>query len=129
MKDKRQFILDTLLPFVDGERPTATEGIISSCRYLTKDGRKCAVGLHMLEGKWQHEQVSAELLFNKYPKEQILTSEALDQNLKYNEWYAMQEVHDIFAQNPDALPGYVGRLEEISGLKFPELLKAYKNED
>lgn len=112
----RQFILDTLLPYKQNPKLCAAEG--GQCLYLTKDGRKCAVGKHMKEGEWQEYLQGFNTLVLRYDKESILTEEALSHNLTDDIWLAMQEYHDSLLMNDKV---YSRRLEELTGLKFPEL--------
>jgi len=117
-KTKRQFILDTLLPF---KEDTSTCGFENkSCVYLTNDGNKCAVGKHMKEGKWQHCQIGFTELLKGYKKEDVLTDEALEQNLTTKEWSYIQGYHDSIALNHRE-NSYINLLELRTGLKFPEL--------
>jgi len=47
MKSKRQFVLDTLLPYKE-DPSTRGIGVNGSCVYLNKkNGNKCAFGMHL----------------------------------------------------------------------------------
>jgi len=122
MKSKRDFILETLLPY---KLDPSTCAIDSSgyCEYLTEDGRKCAIGKHMLPGIWQKYSRPLVALFMEYNKEEMLTKEANDMNLKNIEWYAIQHYHDSIAKKHAIISKEqaVINIETTTGLKFPEL--------
>ncbi len=113
----RQFILDTLLPYKENPELCAISSI-GNCVYLTEDGKKCAVGKHMKEGEWQKSEEIFIDLIKLYPKELFLTEEALSYNLTNAIWLAMQEYHDSLSIDDKVNSR---RLEELTGLKFPEL--------
>tara|TARA_R110000851_G_scaffold107744_1_gene228227 strand:+ start:4307 stop:4705 length:399 start_codon:yes stop_codon:yes gene_type:complete len=95
MKTQKQFILDTLLPYK--EDPTTCGYEVSSCLYLTGDGKKCAVGKHLITGEWQNHTGDYNGLIDTYNAEDIFTQEALDQKLPSRVWRAMQFYHDNLA--------------------------------
>lgn len=123
MKTKRQFILDTLLPYKQDPKTCAFIG--GKCLYLTKDGRKCAVGKHMKKGEWQKSENSISGLLGDIGLElkDILTKEAVEQGLTLREWNALQAYHDSigFGDAYSDINLSVEHLEKVTGLKFPEL--------
>jgi hypothetical protein len=97
-------------------------------RYLTNDGKKCAVGKHMKEGTWQFFGGDVTGLFNLYKPEQVLTEEALEQNLSLEVWQIMQNYHDDLSKSiaistisPRTIDYSVEELEKQTGFLFPEL--------
>lgn len=123
-KSKRQFILDTLLPFKEDRSKCAS--VDGQCLYLTEDGRKCALGVHMKEGPWQHIQAGVASLTHEFgfSFEKMLTPEALEQGLTKVEWAVIQEYHDFLASRDwteHGTNGLVVSLEIHTGLEFPEL--------
>ena len=117
-KTKREFILDTLLPFKENPSTCAYEN--GNCVYLAENDNKCAIGKHMKEGGWQLSIGGFSELLADYEKEDFLTNEALEQNLTNDEWSYIQGYHDKLADT-----GKIGislvTLERKTGLKFPEL--------
>ena len=92
MKSQKQFILDTLLPYK--EDPTTCAIGDGECLYLTKDGRKCAVGKHMKKGKWQTEFSSVEDIEDEFGLDKVLKKSALKQGFTIEQWTYMQQYHD-----------------------------------
>jgi len=121
--DKRQFILDTLLPYK--QDPSTCGFFKSSCMYLTEDGRKCAVGKHMKPGPWQDIQASVVGIDTKYGLTNVLTDEANAMNLTVKEWQAIQGYHDALNGSSSSMVMtmnfHLENLEKVTGLKFPEL--------
>lgn len=116
----REFILNTLIGYK--EDPSTCAGDKGNCLYLTKDGRKCAVGKHMREGPWQKVTFGIADIFEDYDSKEFLTKEAYDQNISIILWEVMQSYHDsIFRNDLDGANYYVIRLEHITTFKFPEL--------
>lgn len=126
LQTKRQkFVLDTLLPyFKDPSTCATTED--GQCAYLTKDGRKCAVGKHMNPGPWQHKIEAAHSLIGNFRPEDVLTEEAYKQFLSPSSWEKIQNVHDTLAyakdkSSDDVLKVAIARLEDNLKLNFNEL--------
>jgi len=121
MKTKRQFILDTLLPYK--QNPETCGYSVGECVYLADNGNMCAVGKHMKEGEWQYSVDSADNLFMEYEKKEVLTKEAYEQNLSDLEWNKIQNVHDYIANEDDfsLINRRIEQLENETNLKFPEL--------
>lgn len=127
MKTNQQFILDTLLPYkVDPS--TCAVSPQGGCEYLTKEGKKCAVGKHMKKGKWQQYSGYFANIKSNFNVEEVLTKNALKQNLSDSVWITMQEYHDTIARNTLAvlnnsenINAIVDELEKITELKFSEL--------
>lgn len=96
MKTRQQFIIDTLKPYFTGEMNRAQEHTEDGylCTYLNKNGDKCALGQHMLDGEWQKCRGGASTLFSIYKPEEVLTPEAFQQGLSTKQWDSIQNVHD-----------------------------------
>lgn len=117
---KREFILDTLLPYrEDPEKNCATDGV--ACVYLDDEGRKCAVGKHLKDGRWQYFEGGYENLISMFPKKEVFTEEALEQDLSDREWELMQLYHDNLLCDRAKTMEALAELEESTGEKFPEL--------
>lgn len=133
--DKRQFILDTLLPYKEDITKCAVIKY-GSCEYLTDDGRKCAVGMHMKPGPWQLYVGDVVDLFEEYNSEDILTDDALSMRFTAYDWKPIQKYHDTIANfhknqgdiiispnvNKEAANDAVRHMESIHNIKLPELL-------
>jgi len=120
----REFILNTLLPYKEDPSTCGFNPKTQGCFYKTEDGKKCAVGKHMLEGEWQKCADGAETLFNDYDKNQFLTKEALEQDLTVEQWDSIQQYHDAVAQkdSKESINRRVSWLQKETGFEFPELL-------
>lgn len=116
--DKKKFILDTLLPYKNDPSTCGYEN--NSCKYLTSDGKKCAVGQHMVEGEHQLCYGGIFTLNQMYGLANILTEKANAIGLSVEEWMAIQNYHDGIATN-NPIYDIVHILEDLTGLKFPEL--------
>jgi hypothetical protein len=117
-QNKRQFILDTLLPYKQDRNLCGYEG--EDCMYLTLDGRMCAVGKHMREGEWQYSSDTIKHLVNTYTMSTILTENAVQVGLTLDEWELLQNYHDNLARG-HGVHWAVSNLEKVTNLKFPEL--------
>lgn len=114
----REFILNTLLPYKEDVSKCAYEN--SFCKYLTNDGRKCAVGKHLIDGDHQRFEGSVGQLVNKYGW-YVFTKEAQDQKINLTAWSTMQRYHDSLSQTHRASNMIVDYLEKLTGFEFPEL--------
>lgn len=102
----KEFILKTLLPYKENPKLCAIVG--NQCSYLTKDGRKCAVGRWMKEGEWQkYESSVLGLPLDKHKKDtenekitinDVLIEEAAIMNFNINQWKFIQKYHDNLAR-------------------------------
>lgn len=124
--DKKQFILDTLLPYKEDRSQCAifiSENKSVICKYINEEGKKCAVGKHLIEGEHQKFQGTVEQLDNKYSLQKILTKEANNQDFSLIEWTLMQEYHDGIALEKGTITmnATVLYLEEETGLELDEL--------
>jgi hypothetical protein len=121
MKSQKQFILETLLPYK--QDPTTCGVFIGSCRYLTGDGKKCAVGKHMKKGPWQKSRKSVGAVLEKYLEEKVLNKSALNQNFTLSQWYYIQSYHDCFSMQkaPSMLNSIVYKLEQSLNITLTEL--------
>jgi len=92
-ESRQQFIIDTLVPFLNKERPFAYEA--KSCVYLsTKTGACCAVGMHMQPGPWQEYIGAAQSVFANWEQDDVLTEEAAAMEFDPSFWDKIQTVHD-----------------------------------
>lgn len=114
----REFILNTLLPYKEDVSKCAYEN--SFCKYLTNDGRKCAVGKHLIDGDHQRLEGSVGQLVNKYGWYPF-TKEAQDQKINLTVWSIMQRYHDSLSQTHRGSNTIVDDLEKSTGFEFPEL--------
>ena len=119
----REFILNTLLPYKEDPSTCGFDGEEEVCLYKTKNGNRCAVGKHMKEGVWLQQIANASDVFGEFKKENVLTHEALEQNLSNDIWEQMQKYHDSIALNIPVEKVNLGvqGLEELTDFKFPEL--------
>lgn len=118
----RNFILKTLLPYKENRKLCASQ--YGQCMYLTEDGRKCAVGMHLKQGEWQKFIGDVEGLDDEYSLEQILLAKARKQQIPLKVWEHMQSYHDALSveEKPSNIRLIVERLEKSTGFKFEELL-------
>ena len=123
MKTLKQFILDTLLPYKENPETCGYDETYEQCVYLTEDGRKCAVGKHMLEGSWQNSSADVGTLDVKYGLEKILKKSALEQNLMVDVWDNIQHYHDVVALNKGmhSINHAVDLLEKELNIELDEL--------
>ncbi len=123
--DKRQFILDTLLPFLQDPSTCAMDSN-GNCRYLTEDGRKCALGKHIRPEAYLPEMEGYGALMLDRHGMDILTDEAKQYNFTIDDWYAIQNIHDGLANRRGTLQmtRRIKELEEKMECEFPELLAA-----
>jgi len=119
----REFILNTLLPYKEDPSTCGYDIHEKLCLYLTNDKKRCAVGKHLIEGEHLKYCGNVNELFDFYEKEDILTQEALDQDLPDFVWTAMQDYHDSIAMKRDKvlLNAYVKKIESSTRFEFPEL--------
>lgn len=118
----KEFILNTLLPYKENPSNCANED--SGCVYLTADGKKCAVGKHLIDGEHQKYVGGVLGLFEFYDKDRILTEEAKAQGIPDDVWVVMQYYHDSIASGKRhfRINKHVKQLEEFTGFEFPELM-------
>ena len=120
MKSQKQFILDTLLPYKQDPKTCAMDGV---CKYLTEDGRKCAVGKHMKKGKWQTKVMGIIGIDNIYSLDKVLKKSALRQEFTIEQWQLIQRYHDKCASYSDKglMNFIVEKLEEALNITLIEL--------
>lgn len=121
----KDFVLKTLLPYKE-DTSTCAMNKVGECVYLTKDGKKCAIGKWMKEGPWQQSNVDAWNLFDGYKSIDILKDEAVKMDLNVAQWEALQAYHDglSFSNHPkykSAMLERVNRIERLFNIKVPEL--------
>ena len=121
MKTQKQFILDTLLPYKEDPTTCAIDGV--KCLYLTKDGRKCAVGKHMKKGKWQTEFMDVRDVDREFSLDKVLKKSALKQGFTVEQWHLIQRYHDKCANysHIDVMNFRVEKLEESFNIDLTEL--------
>jgi hypothetical protein len=92
----QKFIIDTLLPYKEDINNRAIEKteLGNTCCYLTEDGRKCAIGKHMVDGSHQDFLGPYLILIQNYNKEDIFTQEFLNFNFSDNVCSYIQDYHD-----------------------------------
>lgn len=116
----REFILGTLLPYKLDKSICAVE--FNDCRYLTSDGRKCAVGKWLKKGEWQDSTESVGWLIAWYGERKIFKRKALNMNIDRMGWLLLQKYHDaVAASKTDMLKKYVEMIEEHFKVSLPEL--------
>jgi hypothetical protein len=122
MKDKRQFILDALLPYKNNPGLCAINES-GACLYLADNGNKCAIGQFMLDKKHQKVCGSIQDVLETFNEEEIFSQEFLEQNLRICEMELMQKYHDFVALSYTIrqINNLVGGLEKTTNLSFPEL--------
>ena len=126
--EKQQFIIDTLKPyFTDVDNCGFEDG---TCKYITLDGRMCAVGVHLDTEREDYKEISSQIttvncLLAKYG-EDILKKES-QKILFPKEWKMMQSIHDSIAVN-DSSNLYIELeiLEKSSGANLSELRNLIK---
>lgn len=118
----KEFILETLLPYK--QDPSNCAYANNNCLYLTKDGRKCAVGKHMKNGPWQKKESNIIFLVTTFSLEEMLTEEAFKQDISVKIWQKIQNYHDAIASelSKESINDCVKSLEELTNFKFPELI-------
>lgn len=128
-KDLKQFVLDTLLPY---KEDPSTCGVQKNgeganiCCYLTDDGKKCALGKHLKEGRWQEARWDAEHLFEQYDPKDILTDEALSYDIPIEAWTEIQNYHDSLSMLYYSLANNsLYEIESVLEIELPELLLEY----
>jgi hypothetical protein len=116
----KEFILDTLLPY---KKDSSLCAIDNGCVYLTPNGKKCAVGKHLIEG--EHQKFVGDIydLDAEYNLNNILTEEAQRQNISLQIWELMQQYHDFIALKKSfiAINNTAKLLEKHTHIQFPEL--------
>jgi len=129
--NKREFVLNTLLPYKEDPETCSTgtkmiDGLeVDICLYLAKNGNKCAVGKHMVEGPWQSNGGGIRALIEDYTFEQMLTPEAFAMGFNTKTWAAIQTYHDklsIHSKKPQCMNLHVRRLEKELDVQLPELM-------
>ena len=120
MKTQKQFILDTLLPYKQDPTTCAIDG---ACKYLTEDGRKCAVGKHMKKGKWQTKVMDVDSIDRKFGLDKVLKKSALKQGFTIEQWGLIQGYHDKCASysHIEVMNFRVEKLEESLNITLTEL--------
>ena len=120
MKTQKQFILETLLPYKQDPTTCAIDG---ACKYLTEDGRKCAVGKHMKKGKWQTKVMGVVDMDREFGLDKVLKKSALKQGFTVEQWELIQRYHDKCASysHIEVMNYRVEKLEESLNIDLTEL--------
>lgn len=94
---RQEFIIETLKPyFLDTTKCAIIRiGSGSFCMYRTEDGRKCAFGQHIRDEVY-HESMETNEASNVITEfgVNILSDEAVNQNLTGEQWNTIQRIHD-----------------------------------
>lgn len=77
------------------------------CQYLDPQGRKCAVGVHMPDGPWQHDGSSASQTLKDYPALGPVFTFDGESTVQGSWWRRLQTIHDN-PLNWDADDRFVG---------------------
>lgn len=94
----KEFVLKTLLPYKE-DPSTCGYSEEGGCKYLTKEGKKCAVGKWMKKGPWQDYSFGACDILTEYTQEEVLLKPALEMNFSERVWANIQGYHDGIAFN------------------------------
>jgi hypothetical protein len=125
MKTKRQiknFVLKTLLPYKEDPSTCGYDKGKNVCKYLTKEGKKCALGKWMKKGPWQDSGKDAYGVLDEYTQEEILLKPALEMNFSQDVWENIQDYHDKIAQGlKRGALNALGGIEYILEIDLPEL--------
>ena len=123
MKSQKQFILDTLLPYKEDPKTCAIDDGEGVCKYLTEDGRKCAVGKHMKKGNWQTKVMDIRGIGREFGLEKVLKKSALKQGFTTKQWEHIQRYHDSIAldRRKGLTNDKVEKLEESFNIDLTEL--------
>ena len=125
MKTKRQiknFVLKTLLPYKEDPSTCGYDKEENVCQYLTKEGKKCALGKWMKKGPWQNSGYDAYEILNEYNQQEVLLKPALEMDFSREVWEEIQGYHDYIAlgEKTSALSALVG-IEALLKIDLPEL--------
>ena len=123
MESQKQFILETLLPYKQDPTTCAIDGGEGVCKYLTEDGRKCAVGKHMKKGKWQTKVMDVRDIDREFGLKKVLKKSALKQGFTIEQWNLIQRYHDKCASysHIEVMNFRVEQLEESFNIDLTEL--------
>jgi hypothetical protein len=119
---QHQFITKTLEPYFQDPDNCGHDG--KRCQYRTKDGKKCAVGQHIRDEAYSDTLEDNTASYILHPdRMDILTDEAIAQNLSISTWQCMQQIHDSIAQGWSryTVLRNINRLSRLSGLDFQNL--------
>ena len=122
--DKRQFILNTLLPYFKDPSKRAIDVEQKQCYYRAPNGNKCAIGQHIPDEKYEKGmEMDAITLFEMYPD--CLSKEAESMGFHPELWEAIQSVHDDAFKADGSIGDFalshIDKLEQLTELEFPEL--------
>ena len=98
MKTKEEFVTETLIGYIE-DPTTCSIDEDGRCQYQTEDGRKCAFGKHLREYKKEYEGHSAIGLLSRYSHSELLTDEAIGQDLSPKQWDLIQYFHDKVSES------------------------------
>ena len=119
---QREFILQTLLPYKEDPTKCGYDRYNDICKYITKEGNKCAVGKHMKAGEWQNNNKAIDILLKDFTLKEILTNEAFEQKFCIATWVNIQSYHDAVAREEiDKANLNIDSLEKLLNINLNEL--------
>ena len=89
---KQQFIIKSLLPYFKDPSKRGTNAA-GTCKYLTPEGKKCAVGQYILPSKY-HEEIENMLISEALGENQCNLKKSVRGILSTSEFRKVQQVHD-----------------------------------
>lgn len=117
---KKEIIMDTYNFYKDNLDKFAINNYSGDCRYLTEDGKKCAVGRYMTEGKHQKEEGDFHMLSCIYSEKEFFIPKVRGHGQSF--WQSLQE------QLHDSPATHIRPLDRLNiGLK--NMLKLYGEEE
>ena len=122
-QQQKQFITDTLLPYIQDPNTCGIDKEECICMYLTPQGNSCALGKYMKPGPWQYHKGDAYSLFEEHIMEEVLTESALSIDFNVSDWAKIQNVHDSLALM-DSVEHSLKKLELHFNTEFKELKEA-----
>lgn len=129
--DKKQFVLDTLLPFFINPSSCAVvqnDNGDKSCLYRAAGNKRCALGKHIRDDAYnpEMENKGASEVLQMWPD--CLTPEAHAMGFTDWQWAYIQSIHDGLAANGfnPALTHYIEDLENSLKISLPELKEFIK---
>ena len=125
MKTRQEFIIDTLKPYFINSSTRGVRRQGGVCVYLSDNGNKCPIGIHMKRGEWQQYRGTASTLFNRYKMADILTDEALEQKFSITQWHSIQRIHDNMIESDHLIE--IEDCENECAVNLSELKELQKN--
>lgn len=120
----KEFLIKSLLPYKENPQLCGYENG-KGCVYLTKDGRKCAIGQYIKENVDTTDIGDVTELFEEYKPFNIMTDEWLKQNVSRQIAINMQLYHDFIAGDMNythiQINNVVNELENLTGFNLDKL--------